>query len=309
MLPILLLSPMQSIADIAPGVADELGISIHIENLGSSTVEAIVGNHPGVEVVVTRGGLAEQVRQIPGISVVEIAMSINELLSHLSNLTNRGFKRIGIVSQANLFGGVTGSFRILGAEMSIYPQRNDEEIEATVKRLAREGVEAIIGCRVAFRTARELNMEAIFLDSGPVSIKTALQEAMRILQAMQREKLQAAQLGAIIDNIDEAVIAVTPEHKVSFFNRHARRICSISPGAPPDFDSALAVFAAGEKEKITTINGNSVIARSIPLEFDHCVRGKVVTLHEVTRIQASESKIRTSFHQKGAFMRAISSRI
>ena len=33
------------------------------------------------------------------------------------------------------------------------------------------------------------------------------------------------------------------------------------------------------------------------------MRGKVITLHEVTRIQASESKIRSSFHKKGLYAR------
>ena len=303
MLPILLLSPMQSIADIAPEVAHELGISIHVETSDDASADWIVRQYPDIEVVVTRGGIAEQARAIPGISVVEIAMSLNELLSNLSLLTEKGLKRIGIVSRANLFSGATGDFKILDAQVSIRPQADEAAIQATVKQLASEGFEAIIGCRVAFKTACELGVEAVFLDSGPISIRTALQEAMRILEAKRREKLQAAQLAAIIDNIDEAVIAVSPKNEVSFFNRHARRICSISPASPPDFKLALSLFDAGEKEKVTTINGNSVIARNIPLEFDRFLQGKVLTLHEVTRIQASESKIRSSFYQKGLYAR------
>ena len=303
MLPILLLSPMQSIADIAPDIARELGIQIHVETSDDASALERVRRYPGVEVVVTRGGLAELVRQIPGISVVEIAMSLNELLTNLSELTSKGLKRIGIVSRANLFSGAVGDFRILDAQVSIRPQADEPGIQSTIRQLVAEGFEAIIGCRVAFRTARDLGIEAVFLESGPVSIRTALQEAMRILKAKEREQLQAAQLAAIIDNIDEAVIAVTPDHQVSFFNRHARRLCSISPASQPDFKRALAVFDSGEKEQITTINGNSVIARSIPLEFNKAVRGKVLTLHEVTRIQASESKIRSSFYQKGLYAR------
>ena len=303
MLPILLLSPMQSISDIAPGVAHELGIQIHIETSDDASALERVRRHPEIEVVVTRGGLAELVRQIPGVSVVEIAMSLNELLSNLSDLTAKGLKRIGIVSRANLFSGAVGDFRILDAQVSIRPQADEAGIQSTIRQLVAEGYEAIIGCRVAFRTARDLGVEAVFLEGGPVSIRTALQEAMRLLKAKEREQLQAAQLAAIIDNIDEAVIAVTPEHEVSFFNRHARRLCAISPASQPDFKHALAVFESGEKEQITTINGNSVIARSIPLEFNKAVRGKVLTLHEVARIQASESKIRSSFYQKGLYAR------
>ncbi len=308
MLPILLLSPMQSIADLAPEIAYDLGISIHVATSDDAGAERLVREHPEVEVVVTRGGLAEQVRNIPGISVVEIAMSLNELLSNLGELTQKGLRRIGIVSQANLFSGAVGDFRIADAQVSIRPQADEAGIQDCVKALVSEGCEAIIGCRVAFATARELGVEAVFLESGPVSIRSALQEAMRLLEAKQREKLQAAQLAAIIDNIDEAVIAVTAEHRVSFFNRQARRICSVSPASPPDFKEALALFASGNKEQITTINGNSVIARSIPLEIGgpyggNNAAGKVLTLNEVARIQASETKIRSSFYQKGLYAR------
>ena len=303
MMPILLLSPMQSLSDIAPEVAAELGIQIAIETSDDASAERTIRNHPGIEVVVTRGGLAERARQVSGISIVEISMSLNELLTHLSNLTAEGFRRIGIVSRANLFSGATGDFLILDAHVSIRPQPDEEGTESMVRQLVREGFEAIIGCRVAFETARSLGVRAIFLENGRTSIRAALEEALRILDAKKREKLQAAQLAAIIDNIDEAVIAVTPKQEVSFFNRHARRICSPSPGGTPDFARALSVLDSGEKEQVTAINGNNVIARSIALEFDHTIHGKVLTLHEVSRIQASESKIRSSFHQKGLFAR------
>ena len=300
---ILLLSPMQSISNTAPDVARELGIRIEIRDSDDASVVRHIGEYPEAEVVVTRGGFAELAKRVPGITVVEIAMSLNELLSNLSTLTGKGFSRIGIVSHPNLFSGAAGNFNILDAQVSIRPQESEEAIAAMVRQMADEGFQAFLGCRVAFNTARELGLEAVFLESGKTSLRAALREAMRIIKAKEQEKLQAAQLAAIIDNIDEAVIAFTPEHEVNFFNRHARRLCAVSPASPPDFEHALSVLDSGEKELVTSINGNNVIARSIPLEFDNAVRGKVITLHEVTRIQASESKIRSSFHKKGLYAR------
>ncbi|MBS1210556.1 MAG: sensor protein [Proteobacteria bacterium] len=303
MLPILFLSPMQSMADMAPDIARQLGIQIHVAVSDDESAINIVRAYAGVGVVVTRGGLAEIVRQIPELNVVEIAMSPNELLGNLSALTAQGLRRIGIVSRANLFSGAVGDFRIQDVEVRFRPQRDEAGIRNTVTQLVEEGFEAIIGCRVAFQTARSHGIAAIFLESGPVSIKAALEEAMRILQAKERERLQAAQLAAIIDNIDEAVIAVTPGHEVSFFNRHARRMCAVSPASAPDFGQALAVFESSDKEQITTINGTNVIARAISLEFDNRTQGKVITLLEVARIQASETKIRASLYQKGLYAR------
>jgi len=175
MLPILFLSPMQSMADHAQEVARQMGIDIHVKVAGDAEALDAVRAYPGIEVVVSRGGLAEIVQQLPDLSVVEIAMSPNELLANMSALTAQGIRRIGIVSRANLFMGAVGDFHIQDVEVRFRPQSDEEGIRSTVKKFVAEGVEAIIGCRVAFETARERGITAIFLQSGPVSIRKALE--------------------------------------------------------------------------------------------------------------------------------------
>ena len=296
---VLFLSPMESMSAHAPAVADELGIDLVVETASDAEAFAAVRRHPDIEVVVTRGGLADLIRQIPGISVVEIAMSLNELLGQLSCLTRTGLKRIAMVSRANLFSGAVGDFEILGAHVSIHPESDSSAIRDRVRQMVESGYDAIIGCKVAYITACELGVRAVVLESGPIPIRAAFCEAQRILEAKREEKLKSAQMAAIMENIDEAVIAVTPEHEVSFFNRNARRLFPVNAAGTPDFSRALAVMSSGDKEQLTTINGNRVVARSIPLEFDQRVHGQVLTLQEVTRIQASESKIRSTLHEKG----------
>ena len=48
MLPILLLSPMQDIANLAPAVADDLGISIYFETSDDDGAAEAVGRHPEI---------------------------------------------------------------------------------------------------------------------------------------------------------------------------------------------------------------------------------------------------------------------
>jgi len=74
---ILLLSPMQSISDIAPDVASELGIDIAIETTDDARAIQVIKNYPEVEIVVTRGGLADLARQVPGPEITR-----HPLISH-----------------------------------------------------------------------------------------------------------------------------------------------------------------------------------------------------------------------------------
>ena len=65
MTPILFISPMPSITALAPVVAAELGIEILVETSDDEGAVALVQRHPQVEVVVSRGGIAERIKTLP----------------------------------------------------------------------------------------------------------------------------------------------------------------------------------------------------------------------------------------------------
>ncbi len=300
MSPILFLAPFRSMAELARKIAAKMGVRLIVEITDDARVKSVIKKYPDSEVIVSRGGVAEQIKGLDNVSVVEITMSVNDLLSIVSRLTLQGIQRIGIVSRANLFDGTMGDFYMAGTKIYIRSCADESEIQQTVLGLYEQKVEAVIGCRMAYETAKECGLVAELLDSSAVSVKKALEEANRILKAKEREKLQTAQLMAIIDNIEEGVIAVTDDKQVSFYNSTAKRLC-IEENKRLNFGHIADLLKYRNQEKITTINNNSVLARVIPLEFNNKKRGDVITFQEVSSIQAFERKIRFSSYQKGLY--------
>lgn len=300
MTPILFLAPFPGMAALAAKVAEKMGINLIIEVTDDAQVKEVVKRYPNIEVVVSRGGVAEQLKSMDNLSVVEVTMSVNDLLSILSRLTQRGVRKVGIVSRANLFDGTFGDFCIADTEIAIRSCIDESEIQQTVFYLYTQKFEAIIGCRMAHETAQKYGLLAELLDSSSVSIRKALEEAVRIVKAKERESLQAAQLMAIINNIEEGVIAITDEQKVSFYNSLAERVCT-EKDKIIDYNHIVELLKYRNQEKIVTLNGNSVIARVIPLEFNNKRRGDVITFQEVSSIQDFERKIRVSSYQKGLY--------
>ena len=221
MMPILFLAPYRSMADMASSIANEMGISLAVEVTNDQMAKSVVYKHPSAEVIISRGGMAEEIKSIEGITVIEVTMSVNDLLNILNAITRKGIKRIGLVSRANVFDCTAGDFQIFQTEIYIRSCKDEDEIASTVLQLHQEGVEAVIGCRVAYETAKSCGIVAEFLDSSAVSIRKAIEDAVRIVRAKEQEKLQAAQLAAIIDNIEEGIIAVTGDKQVSFCNNLA----------------------------------------------------------------------------------------
>ncbi|MDF2499691.1 MAG: norR 23 [Anaerosporomusa subterranea] len=298
---ILFLAPYHSMAELAASTARQLGANIYIEVAKDTEAKAAVAKHPDVGVIISRGGLAEEIKETAGagVSTVEVTMSINDLLSIVSKLSGLGLRRIGIVSRANLFDGIIGDFNISGTDLFIRSCRDEQEIEKTVRFLHRQGIEAVIGCRAAYETAKCCGIVAEFLESSAVSIKKAMEEALRIVEATERDKLQTAQLKAIIDNIEEGVIAVDDSGEVRFYNHAARRICAPT-GKGLSGEQISELLRYRNQEKIIPINGTSVIAKVIPLALSKN-KGDVVTFQEVSSIQAVERKIRFSSYEKGLY--------
>ena len=296
---ILFLAPFHSMAELVAATARQMGVPLHVEIAKDTEAKAVAERYTNVGVIISRGGLAEEIKSVTGTSVVEVTMSISELLTVVSKLSGFGVRRIGIVSRANLFDGSTGDFTISGTEITIHSCLDEPEIVETVERLHRLGIEAIIGCRAAYETAKRCGLVAEFLESSAISIKKAIEEALRIVQAIERDQLQTAQLKAIIDNIEEGVIAVTDNEQVNLYNNTARRIC-VPTGQEFDFEHIRELLRYPNQEKVVAINGNNVIAKVIPLALNRS-KGDIVTFHEVSSIQATERKIRFSSYQKGLY--------
>lgn len=300
MMPILFLAPFNNMAELAATIATEMGLALYIDTARDGEAAIVAGKYPDIEVVISRGGIAEEVKPLDGLTVIEITMSVNDLLSVVSKLSSMGIRKIGIVSRANIFDGVTGAFHICQTDIHICSCPDEQQVKETVVELHRRGFEAIIGCRAAYETAKGCGMASEILESSATSIRRAIEEAARIVRAKEREKLQTAQLKAIIDNIQEGVIAVTGTKQISFYNNVARRVCA-SDGQELTYNGIRELLQRRGQEKIASINGNNVFSRVIPLEFNNKNNGDVITFHEVSSIQASERKIRFSSYQKGLY--------
>jgi transcriptional regulator with PAS, ATPase and Fis domain len=297
---ILFMAPFANMAALAQEVAAEMKLPLTIEIADDFTAKAIVRKHPEAEVVVSRGGVAEQIKEIPGITVTEVTMSMNEVLSVLDKLTCQGIKKIGLVGRGNLFDGIMGDFEISQSKIYMRPCKDEEEIAHTVRSLCRQGIEAVIGCRLTYETAINCGIIAEIVESSKLSIKKAIDEAVRIVKAKERENLQSAQLAAIINNIEEGVIAVSSDKRISFCNNLARQTCETNDKQLDD-EHIDKLLQYRNKQSVIAINDRNVLAKVIPLAFNNENMGDVITFQEVSNIQASERKIRFSLYQKGLY--------
>lgn len=297
---ILFLAPFGAMAETTLQLAQNMGISLQVETADDDHAVETVCRHPDVEVVVSRGGVAERIKAMDRISVVEITMTVDEFLDAISRFSSQGMRNIGFVGRANIFGGASGDFRIAETQVYFRSCQHEEEIEQNIINLKKNGVEAIIGCRHGYEQAMKHGIAAERLSTSALSIKNALDEAVRLVRAKEKERLQAVQLMAIINNVEEGVIAVNGDKQVNFHNHVAERLCPAKDGV---LDSSVIseLLYHGRQEKIANVNGSYLLTKSIPLDINGKRFGEVITFQETSSIQKQERKIRLSLYQKGLY--------
>ena len=300
MKPILFIAPYLNMAENAQRLSEKIGVPMYIEVGNNQAARAIAKKYPEVDVIISRGGTANDLKSLPEVTVVEIRLSITDLFQAAHSLLLQGFRTIGVATTANIFDEKARELTLGDAKFFISPCVDDDAIRDSVRLLCQEGVDALIGCRVATDTARSLGLPAAFLESSEVSLTRAIDEAVKIVRAKEIDRLRWAQLDAIINNIEEGVLAVSGDNQISFFNQRAAGI--LAPDKEPiRYEAVKELMQHHKGERIITYKNEKLLARSTPLMIENAYKGDVLIFQEVSTIQNSERKIRMSQYQKGLY--------
>lgn len=297
---ILFIAPFPSMAATAQTVVAQLGLNIPVLVGNNKQALVLASRFPASTIIISRGGTASDLKQLPNRTVVEITASVSDLMSTIHRLAGNGFAKIGVVTRANIVDEAVSDFQFSDTRIYMRPCQTDEEMGPVIEELARLGVRAIIGCKMATVEAEKQGLVTVFLESGPVSIRKAMNEAAKILKAQEMESIRAAQLNAIIDNISEGIIVVTANNQVSFCNRLAQKIFAHDHGSVR-YKDIRGMLKYRKEEHVAEVNGTKLLVRVIPLYANNADNGGVITFHEVSSIEDSERKIRLSSYRKGLY--------
>ncbi|RKL61992.1 AAA family ATPase [Thermoanaerobacteraceae bacterium SP2] len=298
---ILFIAPFNNIAETALKVAQKMNIDMVVEVGNMEEALQIADKYDDIDVIISRGGTAELLKDAKDVPVVEIKLSINDFMNAISDISKTGIKRIAVISRKSILEENIKDYEIFGVSIFFRPCKDVNKIKNAIDELSKQGIEAVIGDKMAIEFAQNYNsIETKLLDSGNVTIEMAIREALNIIRAKEQERLRAAQLKAIIDNIEEGIVAVTGDGRIGFYNNIAKKVFA-SKNNVINFDEIYSLLKYKNEEKILDVNNNKIFARIIPLSSNEAHKGCVISFQEVKNIQASERKIRLSLYEKGFY--------
>ncbi|MDR3573873.1 MAG: sigma 54-interacting transcriptional regulator [Anaerolineaceae bacterium] len=307
---ILLVAPYEKLADIATSLKPRLDVpfEIIVGNLDENwpDIEAVV--QQGIKIVCSRGGTAQYLRERLQLPVVEIPVTSFDILHAISMMEKKGYTKLAVATAANIIVKAEHFERIRDISLRFEPA-DVNDIPAKVRELVKEGIEAIVGDVYSTREAVKNGIHGQLLESGQESLLYALNDARRALEATKREKAKIQEMEAILNVIDEAVLAINSQGLVTLFNTAAERIfgCSKQQVIGQQVQECLPdsklenLLQQKEKEKnvLMEIGQRKIVSDRIPIVIDNEVQGAVAVFEEVTHIQELELSIRQKANPKG----------
>lgn len=263
---------------------------------------------PQVDVILSRGGTAEYIRNVVDIPVISIPITPFDVVQSIQQVS-REIKDVAFLTYKRKIFDIREIEKLFNKRIHEYIFLNEQDIVDVVKEVKKRGIKVVIGGNIAVDLAQQEGLEGIEGSSGEEAIYRSILEAKHVAQIHRMERNRATRLNAVVNSIAEGIIVTDEQNRIVNFNPAAEKIFrlpkeqaigtqvqDIVPGT-----GIPSVFKKGTPEVayLQKINEGIITAKRQPIYLDDEVIGVVSTFEDVTKIQKLEQQIRKQIHEKG----------
>ncbi|WP_300801701.1 sigma 54-interacting transcriptional regulator [uncultured Desulfovibrio sp.] len=261
------------------------------------------------DVVLSRGVTVDVVKAHTSIPVVPIDLSAWDVLQVLQPYAGR-VRKAAFFRYGQPLPGLARVGQALGMEISEYLYTTRNQMRLKLMQLSPADVDLFVARgSLICQWADDRGFATLEIIDGEISARRTLFEAVNVAHARRTERQRVARLEAILNAVEEGIVAYDARGQVNLVNPAAesllkcsgkkavgRHVRSIMPGAfPPDRITAQEP----EHGRIQTIRGTTLVINRIPILFQGRSMGTVCSFSDARRISRAEEKLRTSLKAKG----------
>ena len=141
--------------------------------------------HGDYDVVISRGGTAQMLQRNLSLPVVEIPVSMYDLLCALK-LADTPAGRVAMVSFANITSNARLLCDLMGYDVDIRTVEKPEDVEPTLTRLKEARCETVLCDVITNTAAKRLGLNSFLITSGMDSIRQAFEQALTLCRSQAR---------------------------------------------------------------------------------------------------------------------------
>lgn len=141
--------------------------------------------HSDYDVVISRGGTAKMLQKNLALPVIEIDISMYDILCALK-LADGLTGKTAMVSFANITSSAHLLCDLMKYNMDIYTIDSAEAVEPTLRQLQKNDYQSILCDMISNTTAKRLGLNSFLITSGVDSIRKAFDQALLLCRSQQR---------------------------------------------------------------------------------------------------------------------------
>ena len=140
--------------------------------------------HGNYDAVISRGSTATMLRQDLSIPVIEIELSMYDILCAI-RLTDGMDGKIAVVSAANIAESAQQLCTLMNYDIDVYTYASQDTPEPTLRRLQAKHYQAILGDMVSNTIAKRLGLNSFLITSSVESIRKAFDQVLLLCRSQQ----------------------------------------------------------------------------------------------------------------------------
>jgi len=200
---ILFIAPYIGLKELAMSILndyDDIQIDVYQGNYekGPKLLKKLNANEK-YDAIITRGGTVETCKKVTTAPIIEVYINAFDIIRILK--LSEGYNRRKIFLA---YPSIVNSFKqlseLMGYSIESQCYFEHKNISNIIEDLKKENYELIIGDNMVYETAQELGMNSILITSGIESVRSAIEEAVRLCNAMSKDKKQIIESDHYVDD-------------------------------------------------------------------------------------------------------------
>lgn len=205
---------MRTVMERAAQAYPDVQLDVYIGDLleGAAVVQRMPPN--SYDCIISRGGTAMLIRQVTDLPVVDIHLSVYDVLSAMKLAENYS-DLYAIVGFPSITEPAHTLCDLLGYHLDILTVHSADEVPQILERLEQDGYRMVVCDMVTHTAARQMGLDAFLITSGVESLHTAIDQAVNISQWFQRLRQENLFLRSITQDQNGRVVVL--EHDGAVF--------------------------------------------------------------------------------------------
>ncbi|PQP83915.1 sigma-54-dependent transcriptional regulator [Paenibacillus sp. PCH8] len=195
----------------------QLTIQTDVGDLAKGVELATQAERNGAEIIISRGGTAQLIKEAVTIPVIDVQLSGYDMIRSLT-LASQFNGKTAIVGFSNITSGAQSIIDLMDLPLKVYTIHSSEDVARLLLELKASGYQQIVGDVITVGTAKTYGLEGLLIQSGQESILRAMEDAQLVYRYLSKNHAISIILNDLVTQEHPNLVVLNERNEVVFEN-------------------------------------------------------------------------------------------